>query len=152
MPPSKKPHPDVAQKKKILEWIKSDVFLIDPAHPNPGRVTVHRLNRAEYRNTIRDLMGVEFDTDSEFPADDTGFGFDNISDVLTLSPMLLEKYLQAAEAIVAKSVPTTAYVMDEQSILGSRFTAKVIEDMPATMPAGEHAGNQPAHKRTPSAE
>ena len=93
MPPSKKPHPNSEQKQAILSWIKADVFKIDPAHPNPGRVTVHRLNRAEYRNTIRDLMGVDFDTDGEFPADDAGFGFDNISDVLTLSPMLLEKYL-----------------------------------------------------------
>jgi len=135
MPPSKKPHPSAEQKLAILNWIKSDVFLLDPAHPNPGRVTVHRLNRAEYRNTIRDLMGVEFDTDSEFPADDSGFGFDNISDALTLSPMLLEKYLQAADAIVTKSVPTVPYMMGEQTIQGARFTAKVIEEAPASMPA-----------------
>ena len=135
MPPSKKPHPSAEQKLAILNWIKSDVFQIDPAHPNPGRVTVHRLNRAEYRNTIRDLMGVDFDTTGEFPSDDSGFGFDNISDVLTLSPMLLEKYLQAADAIVSKSVPSVPYVMSEQSILGSRFTAKVIEETPASMPA-----------------
>ncbi len=135
MPPSTEPHPSGKQKQVILDWIKNDVFLIDPALPNPGRVTLHRLNRAEYRNTIRDLMGVEFDTEGEFPADDTGFGFDNISDVLTLSPLLLEKYLAAADSIVAKSVPAAPYVMDEQSILGSRFTAKVVEDAPTSVPA-----------------
>ncbi len=59
----------------------------------------------EYRNTIRDLMGVDYDTNTEFPPDDTGHGFDNIGDVLTLPPMLLEKYLEAAQSIVGRTVP-----------------------------------------------
>ncbi len=144
MPPAKKAHPNAAQKQAILDWIKSDVFLIDPAHPNPGRVTVHRLNRAEYKNTIRDLMAFDFDTDNEFPADDSGFGFDNISDVLSLSPMLLEKYLQAADGIVAKAVPAAAYVMDEQAILGSRFTATLIDET-----TGKPAADQPTNQNAP---
>ena len=151
MPPSKKPHPSAEQKLAILNWIKSDVFRIDPAHPNPGRVTVHRLNRAEYRNTIRDLMGVDFDTEGEFPSDDTGFGFDNISDVLTVSPMLLEKYLAAADAIVTRAVPTVPYVMAEQSILGSRFTAKVIEAPPTSMPATQPTTLPAARRRQQNA-
>ena len=61
-------------------------FQVDPQNPDPGRVTVRRLNRVEYRNTIRDLLGVDFDTDKEFPPDDAGHGFDNIGDVLTLPP------------------------------------------------------------------
>ncbi len=65
--------------------------------PDPGRVTVRRLNRVEYRNTIRDLIGVDYDTTAEFPPDDTGHGFDNIGDVLTLSPLLLEKYLERGQ-------------------------------------------------------
>jgi hypothetical protein len=146
MPPSKKRHPSGEEKREILKWIKSDVFLIDSAHPNPGRVTVHRLNRAEYKNTIRDLMGVDYDTDGEFPADDSGFGFDNISDALTLSPMLLEKYLQAADSIVTKSVPAVPYVMSEQTILGSRFIAKVFEDAPTSMPTSQPT-SQPAQNR-----
>src|SRR5215831_14618990 len=72
---------------------KGAVFQVDPQNPDPGRVTVRRLNRVEYRNTVHDLLGVDFDSLSEFPPDDTGHGFDNIGDVLTLSPMLLEKYL-----------------------------------------------------------
>ena len=150
MPPSKKPHPSAEQKQAVLDWIKADVFQIEPSHPNPGRVTVHRLNRAEYRNTIRDLMGVEFDTEGEFPSDDTGFGFDNISDVLTVSPMLLEKYLAAADSIVSKAVPNVAYVMAEQTIQGSRFTAKVIEPAATSMPASQPA-TQPgaANRRRP---
>ena len=77
---------------------------IDRKDPDPGRVTVRRLNRVEYRNTIRDLIGVDYDTTSEFPPDDTGHGFDNIGDVLTLSPMLLEKYLNAANTIISMAV------------------------------------------------
>jgi mono/diheme cytochrome c family protein len=105
MPPAKKPRPSPEQQQEIAQWIKSAVFGIDPANPDPGRVTVRRLNRVEYRNTIRDLMGVDYDTQTEFPPDDTSYGFDTIGDVLTLSPMLLEKYLIAAEKIVAQAVP-----------------------------------------------
>ena len=68
---------------------------------DPGRVTIRRLNRAEYNNTIRDLVGVDFKPAEDFPSDDVGYGFDNIGDVLSLSPLLMEKYLAAAEAIVA---------------------------------------------------
>ena len=109
MPPSKrKVRPNQQQKEQIAEWIKRDVFRIDPRNPDPGRVTVRRLNRVEYHNTIRDLMGVDFDTQTEFPPDDTGYGFDDIGDVLTLPPMLLEKYVAAAERIVGKAKPLTA--------------------------------------------
>ena len=77
-----------------------------PTKPDPGRVTIRRLNRTEYRNTIRDLLGVGFDPTIDFPQDDTGYGFDNIADVLTLPPMLMEKYLVAAEKILDEAMPT----------------------------------------------
>ena len=70
---------------------------------NPGKVTIRRLNREEYRNTIRDLLGVDFQPD-DFPNDEVGYGFDNIGDVLSLPPMLMEKYLAAAEEIVTKAI------------------------------------------------
>ncbi len=66
--------------------------------PDPGRVTLRRLNRVEYNNTIRDLFGVDFRPADDFPSDDVGYGFDNIGDVLSLPPLLMEKYLAAAEA------------------------------------------------------
>ncbi|OYW12949.1 MAG: hypothetical protein B7X34_01190 [Acidobacteriia bacterium 12-62-4] len=72
--------------------------------PDPGRVTARRLNRNEYTNTIRDLLGVEFRADRDFPTDDSGYGFDNIGDVLTISPILMEKYLNAAERIAARAI------------------------------------------------
>src|SRR5204862_4505812 len=130
--------------------IKREAFGIDPKNPDPGRVTIRRLNRTEYRNTIRDLMGLDFKADDEFPPDDTGYGFDNIGDVLSVSPLLLEKYMQAAETIVAGAVPRTAKVIPESTLYGStggrapggrggdRFTfyeeAKVSRKFPAQHP------------------
>ena len=111
-----------ADEGLVLEhWIKYGAFGIDPADPDPGRVTVRRLNRVEYRNTIRDLLGVDYDTTAEFLPDDTGHGFDNIGDVLTLSPLLLEKYLTAATAIITKVVPTVSKVVAERVIPGRDF-------------------------------
>ena len=72
--------------------------------PDPGRITARRLNRTEYRNTIRDLLGVDFQATQEFPTDDSGEGFDNIADVLTISPLLAEEYLSAAERISARAL------------------------------------------------
>ena len=74
------------------------------AKPDPGRVTVRRLNKVEYKNTVRDLLGVDFNPTENFPADDVGHGFDNIGDVLTMSPLLMERYLEAAEAIATRVI------------------------------------------------
>ena len=121
MPPQNKPRPTAAELKQLEAWIKYDAFDINPAHPDPGRVTVRRLNRVDYRNTIRDLLGVDYDTEFEFPVDDTGYGFDTIGDVLTLPPMLLEKYLNAAKAIISETVPVNASIMPERTIPGHKF-------------------------------
>jgi hypothetical protein len=121
MPPSGKPRPAAAEQKLLEDWIKYGALGIDRENPEPGRVTVRRLNRIEYRNTIRDLIGVDYDTSYEFPPDDTGHGFDNIGDVLTLSPMLLEKYVSAAKTVVSQAVPTTSRVIAEKVIPGRRF-------------------------------
>ena len=74
--------------------------------PDPGRMTAHRLNRSEYTNTIRDLLGVRFRAERDFPADDSADGFDNIGDVLTVSPLLMERYLSAAERIAGWALAT----------------------------------------------
>jgi len=76
--------------------------------PDPGRVTARRLNRTEYNNTIRDLLAVDFQPAADFPADDSGYGFDNIGDVLSLSPVLMEKYLAAAEKIAKAAIVPAA--------------------------------------------
>src|SRR4029077_16399998 len=101
--------------------VKYSAFAIDPKNPDPGRVTIHRLNRTEYRNTIRDLLDVDFNVTAEFPADDTGHGFDNIGDVLNISPLLLENYISAAKSIVTQVVPTQPRVPMEKRYPGSAF-------------------------------
>lgn len=123
MPPRKKPQPTDEERQTLERWIKYSAFGIDPKDPDPGRVTLRRLNRVEYRNTVRDLLGVDFNADAEFPPDDTGYGFDNIGDVLTISPMLLEKYLAAAKAIVGEAVPVVSGILPEQIIGGNQFRA-----------------------------
>jgi hypothetical protein len=128
MPPAKKDQPTADDRKTLERWIKYEAFGIDPADPDPGRTTIRRLNRTEYRNTIRDLMGIEFKAEEEFPSDDTGYGFDNIGEVLTVSPLLLEKYMQAADAIVQQAVPRVPRVIPERTFTGADFHA---DDKPA---------------------
>jgi hypothetical protein len=108
MPPHNRRQPSPEDRQALEDWIKHEAFGIDPARPDPGRVTLRRLNRIEYRNTVKDLTGIDYNTLEEFPPDDTGYGFDTVGDVLTVSPLLLEKYIQAAETIVNKAVPQTA--------------------------------------------
>ena len=100
MPPKKKPRPAVAAVEAFTDTVKAVWDYSDRnAKPDPGRVTMRRLNRVEYRNTVRDLLGVDFDPTESFPSDDIGHGFDNIGDVLSLSPVLMVRYLDAAETI-----------------------------------------------------
>ena len=105
MPPENKPQPSPAERDLIAGWAQEFFFPCDCKHPDPGRVTIRRLNRVEYNNTVRDLVGLTFNPADDFPADDSGYGFDNIGDVLSLSPVLLEKYLAAAEKVLADADP-----------------------------------------------
>ena len=95
MPPVDKDQPSPDERQKLIQWIDAAVFPVDPANPDPGRVTLRRLNRFEYRNTVRDLIGVVPNTEL-LPPDDSGYGFDNMADVLTLSPTHLDAYLNTA--------------------------------------------------------
>src|SRR5438128_1477728 len=122
MPPGKKPQPTLEERELITAWIQSEIFKCDCDHPDPGRVTIRRLNRAEYNNTIRDLVGVDFQPADDFPADDSGYGFDNIGDVLSLPPVLLEKYLAAARKILNKAIITDLKPKPEQ-----RFDASSLD-------------------------
>lgn len=106
MPPADKPQLKTEEREKVLAYIESKIFKIDKENPDPGRVTIRRLNREEYRHTVKDLLNVDFNVADVLPADDTGYGFDTIGDVLSISPLLMEKYLEAAEQVVAEGVPT----------------------------------------------
>lgn len=104
MPPVDEAQPTDEERKQLTDWINArlDCACDGPAYP--GRVTIRRLNRAEYNNTIRDLFGIDFQPAATFPADDTGYGFDNIGDVLTLPPVLLERCLEAAEQVTHRTI------------------------------------------------
>lgn len=100
MPPAGLPRPDAATYDSFASYLETAIDQAAAARPNPGRpASVHRLNRAEYSNAIRDLLATDVDAGSLLPADDAGYGFDNIGDALSVSPMLLERYMSAARKI-----------------------------------------------------
>jgi hypothetical protein len=99
MPPPGAPRPDRDSFTRFVSWLETELDRDGALKPNPGRPAIHRLNRAEYTNAVRDLLGVEIDGRSLLPSDDSSYGFDNIADVLTMSPTLLERYLSAARRI-----------------------------------------------------
>jgi hypothetical protein len=103
MPPPNRPRPTPAELGVLTAWLQGTLKTDCSGPRDPGRVTLRRLNRAEYNNTIRDLVGIDFQPADDFPADDVGYGFDNIGDVLSLPPLLMEKYLAAAEKIIDRA-------------------------------------------------
>ncbi|MCM3870289.1 MAG: DUF1592 domain-containing protein [Pyrinomonadaceae bacterium] len=112
MPPPEMPRPKPKDILAVTQWLsqqlgepaKSTAAGAKSEEMNSGRVTARRLNRIEYDNTVRDLLGVDLHSSDDFPQDDSGYGFDNIGDVLSLSPVLMEKYLTAAEKISRTAV------------------------------------------------
>jgi mono/diheme cytochrome c family protein len=130
MPPKGLPRPKAEEVSAVAGWIQGEYDRLDAnAAPDPGRVTARRLNRYEYNSTVRDLTGINFRPADDFPADDSGYGFDNIGDVLSLSPVLMEKYMTAAEKIVRRAIvvgppqfkPTRALLKAETAGMGEHF-------------------------------
>src|SRR5579871_1463436 len=93
MPPQGMPRPDTATLDGVATYLETELDRAYAAKPNPGRTAMHRLNRAEYANAIRDLLALDIDTTALLPPDDESDGFDNIADVLRVSPSLMERYL-----------------------------------------------------------
>ena len=104
MPPSPRRRPDAETYASLVSYFETALDRAAAAAPNPGRPAVHRLNRAEYTNAIRDLLALEVDGRALLPPDESGYGFDNIGDVLSVSPGLLERYLLAASKISRRAV------------------------------------------------
>jgi mono/diheme cytochrome c family protein len=105
MPPKALPRPPAADVKTVTAWIAAEFDREDSLiRPDPGHITARRLNRTEYNNTVRDLLGVNFQPATDFPPDDTGYGFDNIGDVLSMSPALMDRYLSAAEKVARTAI------------------------------------------------
>lgn len=116
MPPEDSVQPETEERDAALAWLREALADPDCSQPqDPGRPTLRRLNRTEYQNTVRDLVGIEFDAAKFFPRDELGYGFDNNGDVLSLPPVLLEKYLQAAAEIATQAIVTPETIeMPEQ--------------------------------------
>jgi mono/diheme cytochrome c family protein len=104
MPPQGVPQPDRPTREALVSWLTTSLDREAAAHPNPGRKLVHRLNRAEYANAVRDLLALEVDPAALLPPDDSAYGFDNVADVLGISPVLLERYISAAGQVTALAI------------------------------------------------
>lgn len=127
MPPVGADRPTEADRHGIEQWIKTEVYRIDPANPDPGRVTVRRLNRFEYGNTIRDLVGIDYDTQTEFPPDDAGHGFDNIGDDHTEAVLSIFRLYRAAKMPIEVHVFTRG---QHAFNMGSRSKLTTIKNWP----------------------
>jgi mono/diheme cytochrome c family protein len=131
MPPQGVPRPDDATYERLASWLERELDAAAAAKPNPGRPLIRRLNRTEYANAVRDLLALEIDAASLLPADDSAFGFDNISDLLTVSPVLLERYLVAADRISALAVgAATTPGSDTYRVRGDRSQDQHIAGLP----------------------
>ena len=133
MPPAGRPRPDKTSYDRFGTWLETELDRAAEARPNPGRPVVRRLNRLEYTNTIRDLLALEVDGRALLPTDESGYGFDNIGDVLAFSPGLLERYMNAARKIsrLALADPTIGPSIDRYKV--SPFivqTGRVSDDLP----------------------
>jgi hypothetical protein len=145
MPPPGAPRPDAATYETLVKAIEGERDRLADARPNPGRPTLHRLNRAEYANAIRDLLALDIDVADLLPADDSGYGFDNIGDVLTVSPSLLEKYLAAAGKISRQAVGDTAMPPSYQTYT-VRPGLRQDDRMNETLPLGSRGGTSIQHR------
>ncbi len=147
MPPVGRPKPASSDVAKVTAWIENELDrVVVGSQPDPGRVTAHRLNRAEYNNSVRDLLGVELRPADEFPADDAGYGFDNIADVLSMPPLLTEKYLSAANKIAKAAIMTSVDRMDP-TVERFPFDRKANPNVPISdeLPFGSRGGVFIAH-------
>lgn len=123
MPPADSEPLTDKQHQQVTTWIDDLLNSVDCSNIHAGRVTIRRLNRTEYRNTIRDLFGYDYRPSRNFPGDDVGYGFDNIADVLSLPPRLMEKYLDAAEHIASRTIVDPDRGQYRKKIAGSEFRA-----------------------------
>ncbi len=132
MPPQGLPRPDNVTLDGFVAWLESSIDREATGKPNPGRASLHRLNRTEYQNAIRDLLDLDIDASALLPADDESYGFDNIADVLKVSPSLLEQYLVASHKISSLAVgdPGTMPISHFHRIPPDRAQDEHIEGLP----------------------
>ena len=144
MPPPGRPRPDEAAYGHFASWLETELDRAARATPNPGRPTIHRLNRLEYTNAVRDLLGLEIDGEALLPGDDLAYGFDNNADMLTVAPGLLERYISAARAISRLAVEDPSL---EPDIARYAISALDVQDdrMSEDLPFGSRGGTAVRH-------
>jgi len=143
MPPRGMPRPEPAMTAELASWLEGELDAASDG-PHPGRQLLRRLNRAEYANAVRDLFGLEVDVRSLLPADDSAFGFDNIADLLGMSPALLERYLVAADQVSALAVGDMDMAPGSETyrVRGDQSQAEHLDGLPLGTVGGlavEHA-------------
>jgi len=151
MPPAGMPKPDEATMEALVKFVETGRDRLAEVKPNPGRTTLHRLNRTEYGNAIRDLLALEIDVAELLPADDIGYGFDNIGDVLSVSPFLLERYLATAGKVSRAAVGDTTMPVQYQTYTVPRALIQV-ERMTENTPVGSRGGTAIRHRFPVDAE
>ena len=147
MPPVDKDQPDPEDRAEFVSWLEHSLDSFAVANPDPGRATIRRLNRVEYANAVRDLLALDVDFSDELPQDNSGFGFDNIADVLSVSPTLMDRYLTVASKIapmatgLASDRPfvTTYQVPKDGSVMNSGVPAYNERSSPY-LPLGSRGG------------
>ncbi len=141
MPPPNREQPPMESKLAFTQWLEGALDQHAATNPNPGRATLRRLNRAEYANAVRDLLAIEADVTELLPTDDSGYGFDNIADVLSMSSTLMDRYIVVAGKIsrlavgrgISKPVVTTYLVPKDGSVLNQGIPSwdeRASDDLP----------------------
>ncbi|WP_242123425.1 DUF1592 domain-containing protein [Sphingobium sp. Sx8-8] len=141
MPPLNKPQPTPAARAAFVQWLEGSLDAYAAAHPDPGRATIRRLNRVEYANAVRDLLALDIDVSRDLPQDNSGYGFDNIADVLSVSPTLMDRYVAVAGKVgrmatgltSAREFVTSYEVPKDGSVMNSgrpAYNERASDDLP----------------------
>jgi hypothetical protein len=146
MPPVGRPRPDAQASARLTSRLESELDRLAAARPNPGRTaSFHRLNRVEYQNAVRDILGLEMDVTGLLPGDDAAFGFDNIGEMLTVSPDLLDRYLSAANKISRLAVGDSSLQLGSATYEVSQYflqNDRMSEDLPFSSRGGTSVRHQ----------
>jgi len=147
MPPKDKPQPPASERVAFSRWLEGSLDSYAQAHPDPGRATLRRLNRHEYANAVRDLLALRVDVSNDLPADDSGYGFDNIADVLTVSPTLFDRYLTVASRVsrlalgLTSNKPfVTSYTLPKEGSIKNQGIPSHDERMSDALPIDSRGG------------
>ena len=158
MPPRSKAQPDPATRTAFVQWVQGERDAFARANPDPGRATIRRLNRVEYANAVRDLLALDIDVSHDLPQDNSGYGFDNIADVLSVSPTLVERYVAVAGKVARLAVGLgapkpyeTSYVVPKDGSIMNSGRPAYNERASDLLPLGSRGGAPSAITLAPRA-